>query len=634
MKKKDIISALESADENYILEAGIAGGHFRDSAPERTDCQAGAAPEGSADPILLSGQRRRRPWTAAAAVLLLALACGAAWALLLHYPGGKTGPTPGRNEQLSATLHGPETTATASDVTPTEFVWPTDFPYPSASEMQWLLEHGLSLEDWYRLQQEPNDSIDNRPTSDITPDPELEEALLGLKVGGLYLGQPQAEVLSLYGEPNTRGISDVVQTDGTRRDCWGYRFGEQQGLWIDFVDAGGGFVVNRISSSAELQGEMPLGIRIGMPFDEAEAAFAQSPVIDAVKHREDYNQMNVGTGSMQGSLFAVVTDVNTGRPGLLRLDVSYRDQNENGPHYVNYISLGQLYDDPPEEEIDPETEARQRRFESGEISVWLPTAGIWQGETFRKEEAKTLEMTFAISLPEPWDYDGSDPIAVLDFHTDAVVHLYDEAGHAGIYHLTDRAAFEQGLAAGDPGRGLELWEYGCLGPDVLPAATNPYALAADWNFNYSAGALMEKLIEAVRAKDAEIFTSSDGTVTMFREKGHYVIAGVFAGEEKITSYGRFFEDHTLYDSTVGFPLIDPTPEKLMKMDLNEIRAAYGAPAFETDVNGVSCPCYIASGGYIAVLQTEGGVVTSILLYDGSSETARVIQQEGPGRNTP
>jgi hypothetical protein len=599
VKKKDIVSALESADENYILEAGIAGGHFRDSASEKKGGQDGAAPEGSAEPILLSGQRRRRPWAAAAAVLLLALACGAAWALLLHAPIRKPGPTPGGTEQLSAPRHGPESATAESDVTPTdtEFVWPSETLAP-----------------------------DDATDAEITPDPELEQALLNLKIGGLCLGQPQAEVLALYGEPKTRGASDFVRSDGTKWERWTYHFGDGECLLVDFVDAGvDGFVVDEIICSARLEGEMPLGIQIGMPFDEAEAAFAQSPILNAVKRREDCNRMNVGTGSMQGSLSAVVTDVHTGQPGHLRLDVNYDDQAENGPHYVNCISLGTLYPVPPYETPDPEEQARQRRFESGEITVWLPEDGGWQGKTFRDAEAKALEMAFAISLPEPWDYDGSDPIAVLDFHTDAVVQLYDETGHAGIYHLTDRAAFEQGLAAGDPGRGLELWEYGCLGPDVLPAATNPYALAADWNFNYSVGALMEKLIEAVRAKDAEIFTSSDGTVTMFREKGHYVIAGVFAGEEKITSYGRFFEDHTLYDSTVGFPLIDPTPEKLMKMDLNQIRAAYGAPAFETDVNGVSCPCYIASGGYIAVMQTEGGVVTSILLYDGSSETAKVIQ---------
>ena len=232
-------------------------------------------------------------------------------------------------------------------------------------------------------------------------------------------------------------------------------------------------------------------------------------------------------------------------------------------------------------------------------------------------------MEYAISQPESWDYDGSAPIALLDFHTDAVVQLYDAAGHVGIYHLRDRAAFAQGLAAGDPGRGLELWEYGCLGPNVLPVTLDPYALASDWDLNHSVGAKLRELIEAARAKDAALFVSTDGKVLLFREKGHYVIAVAIPDGEKISAYGEFSEDNTELIRTVDFPMIDPTPEKLMGMDYDALRAAYGEPAFETMVDGVSCPGYVTSGGYLAILRLRDGRVEALELYDHDAEARHV-----------
>lgn len=618
MNLETLLLAIGQAKEEYLREAGekrrTRPAAEADPAPIRRDAiQKEAVPVHQET----APQRRRRQLGLAAAALALVLVSGGAWALLRNgnSPGGALS---GREPPISGELEAitPEPAPLSS-----EYVWPT-------------------------ATREPDDSIDDiSPIPEITPDPELEQALLELKIGGLYLGQPQEEVRALYGEPRYAWDSPIVNPNGTRLDSWSYYFVEDQSLHIDFVDAGDGFVVNQILCAARLEGEMPLGIQIGMPFDEAEAAFAQSPILNAVKHRTDDNLMEFGMGNMEGSLYAVVTDIYTGQPGHLRLDVSYCDQAENGPHYVNHISLGTLYadwvGDDTDPTIDPEARARQDRFESGEITVWLPEDGGWQGQTFQNEEAKAISMEYAISLPESWDYDGSAPIALLDFHTDAVVQLYDAAGHAGIYHLRDRAAFAQGLAAGDPGRGLELWEYGCLGPGVLPVTLDPFAQASDWDLNHAVGAKLQELIAAARAKGAALFVSTDGKVLLFREKGHYVIAGAFAGGEEISAYGEFYEDHTELIRTVDFPMIDPTPEKLMGMDYDELRAMYGEPAFETLVDGVSCPGYVTSGGYLAILRLRDGTVAAMELYDHSDTAMHIAVRRGsvtipyqPGDTTP
>lgn len=596
MNLETLLLAIGQAKEEYLREAGekrrTRPAAEADPAPVRRDAiQKEAVPVHQET----APQRRRRQLGLAAAILALVLVSGGAWALLRsgNSPGGAlSGGEPPISGELEAI---------------------TSEPAPLSSEYVWTTET-----------QAPDDA----GGAEITPDPELEQALLELKIGGLYLGQPQTEVLGLYGEPTERYDLDYVekvQNDGTRRDNWIYRFAAEKSMRIAFVDAGNGFVVNEIDiHGIEFEGDRPLGIYVGQPFEEAEAAFRADPVIGSVMYIDDIVYEKAGTQG--GGITASLTDLETGVQGWLCFGVCYFDYYIEGQHYVQSIHLGSLYPDPPlEQTIDPEQEEINHRFDSNEITVWLAEVDSWQGQSFRDAEAKVLEMTFAISLPEPWDYDGSAPVAVLDFHTDAVVQLYDAAGHAGIFHLRDRAAFEQGLAAGDPGRGLELWEYGCLGPDVLPVTLDPYARAADWDLNHAVGTKLQELIDAARAKDAALFVSTDGKVLLFREKGHYVIAGAFAGGEEISAYGEFYEDHTELIRTVDFPMIDPTPEKLMGMDYDELRAMYGEPAFETLVDGVSCPGYVTSGGYLVILRLRDGKVAALMLYDHSDTAVSVVQ---------
>lgn len=456
------------------------------------------------------------------------------------------------------------------------------------------------------------------PPAVYVNDPERERALLELKIGSLYLGMPEAEVLALYGEPNAKSNSGpVTYSDGNTRISWVYYYGDDAGLSLEMIDAGKGYVVNEIMTSAALEGGLPFGIELGQSLAEAETGLAQCPVLyDA---RQSEYEENIDGGVI--TIYAA-----PGVPGYydrLSLVIGYQHGT------VWSVKLGPLYSDCSiPDEITEEQEELSRRFDSDEISVWLPETDGWQASDYREEEAKLLSAQFSVSLPEPWDYDGSAPVAVVDFHNGYAAALFDEEEHGAVYRVTDRDAFEQGLATGDPLRGLELWEYVRYSNNTLQYSSDPYTFAADWDLPFFVGSRYDHLLPAIREKDVEIFTATSTDLTLFQEKGHYVIAGVFDGGEKITAYGRFFADHTLYDNTRDFPMIDlAEPAKLLGMDLASVKAAYGEPVWEEKQGDETCPCYITNTGYIVILHLDGDTVTAIDLYS-QDPTPTTIRSNG------
>ena len=611
MTAEDILSAMNLADDAYILEAGIAGGLIPQySGIERSpglyrNRESGASRKSKAFPL----------WGAAAAALALILAAGAAWSLLRSPARSGASELSGGDPCLLASEPQPDL-----ETDPAAFVWPADIPYPRTATLQWMEDVGIGQQTYYEMLKTPyynGPEVDPQPAA--APDPALEQALLDLRIGGLYLGQPQEEVFALYGEPASgRAGTDLVYADGTRRDHWTYWFGPEQGLLLDFVDAGDGFILNQILCSADLDGETPLGIRVGQPFDEAEAAFAADPVLGPAMIRRD----GTTERSRWGVLTTVVTDGETGEPGLLRFDVTYHEYDHNGEfdedaaHRVGILCLGRLYPDTGLEP-DPEQEEKNLRFSSGEISVWLPEGNGWQETLYREEEAKVLEMQFTIMEFEPWDYDGSAPIAMVDFRNGTAAAIFDEAEHGAIYRVTDRAAFERGLTEGEPLRGLELWEYVQLTPDTLRYVRDPYTISGDWDLNYGVEAPMDKLITTLKEKGLILFLSYDGRTVLFREKKRYVMAYAYGEDEKITGYACFFADHRMdYVAGTNVPLIElEDPAKLLGLRLEDVTALCGAPTFETNADGTACPGYLTFSGCVLVLHLDGGKVTSIDLYD-------------------
>ncbi|MBR4193727.1 MAG: hypothetical protein IKQ54_05305, partial [Oscillospiraceae bacterium] len=446
------------------------------------------------------------------------------------------------------------------------------------------------------------------PPAVYVNDPEREQAMLALRIGGLYLGMPEAELLALCGEPDAKSnVGPVTYDDGNARITWAYYRTEDTGLSLELIDAGDGYVVNEIRTTAALEGGLPFGMEFGQSLAEAEAALAQCPVL------YDARQNSYDEKTDEGLIVIYAAPGNPGYYDRLSLVIVYR-------HDVIWsIKLGPLYADCelPDENLKDQEEIN-RRFDSGEISVWLPEGSGWQGSDYREEEAKLLSAQFSVSLPEPWEYDGSAPVAVLDFHNGYAAALFDEQEHGAVYRVTDRDAFEKGLAQGDPLRGLELWEYGRFAPNTMLYVSDPELVSADWDFNYNVDAPMDKLLSALEKKDAILFRASDDRTVLFREKKHYVLAYAYGENERITGYARFFEDHSM-DIVAGYkvPLIElDEPARLLGMKLDAVKAAWGEPCFETVVNGRSCPGYLTLSGYVVVLHPgNDSTVTEIELYD-------------------
>ena len=446
------------------------------------------------------------------------------------------------------------------------------------------------------------------PPAVYANDPEREQAMLALRIGGLYLGMPEAELLALCGEPDAKSnVGPVTYDDGNTRITWVYYRTEDTGLSLELIDAGDGYVVNEIRTTAALEGGLPFGMEFGQSLAEAEAALAQCPVLYNARQNSYDEKTDEGL---------IVVYAAPGNPGFfdrLSLEIGYR-------HDVIWsIKLGPLYADCelPDENLKDQEEIN-RRFDSNEITVWLPDGAGWQGQTWTEEEAKVIWAQLSVALPEPWEYDGSDPIAVLDFHNGYATAFFDEQAHGAVYRVTDRAAFEAGLSSGNPLRGLELWEYGQFAPNTTQFVRDPEQVSADWDLNYAVDAPMKKLLAALETKNTILFRASDDRTVLFREKKHYVMAYAYGENEKITGYARFFEDHSM-DIVAGYkvPLIElDEPAGLLGMKLDAVKAAWGEPCFETVVNGTSCPGYLTLSGYVVVLHpnTESAVV-EIELYD-------------------
>lgn len=446
------------------------------------------------------------------------------------------------------------------------------------------------------------------PPAVYVNDPEREQAMLALRIGGLYLGMPEAELLALCGEPDAKSnVGPVTYDDGNTRITWAYYRTEDTGLSLELIDAGDGYVVNEINTTAALEGGLPFGMEFGQSLAEAEAALAQCPVL------YDARQNSYDEKTDEGLIVVYAAPGNPGYFDRLSLVIGYR-------HDVIWsIKLGPLYADCelPDENLKDQEEIN-RRFDSNEITVWLPDGAGWQGQTWTEEEAKVIWAQLSVVLPEPWEYDGSDPIAVLDFHNGYAAALFDEQAHGAVYRVMDRAAFEAGLSSGGPLRGLKLWEYGQFAPNTTQFVKDPEQVSADWDLNYNVDAPMKKLLAALETKNTILFRASDDRTVLFREKKHYVMAYAYGENEKITGYARFFEDHSM-DIVAGYkvPLIElDEPAGLLGMKLDAVKAAWGEPCFETVVNGTSFPGYLTLSGYVVVLHpnTES-VVVEIELYD-------------------
>ena len=621
MNPQEFLIGLNQAEDRWVKQAGVAGGHLNPEAEALSDSVIE-----SAHVIRADTRKPRSVWLGLAASLALVAAAGSAWLLLRNAkPLGEGVITPGSVTHMSSPVSSDEGLAPTED-----FTWPQDYPYPNPDTLAWLEEKGISLQTYYKIiTQDPFPSDPERSApSAITPDPALEQALLELEIGGLRLGMTREQVYELYGEPTNPGGESELLADGTRRNNWSYYFGEGQSLLLDFVDPGDGYILDQILCSAQLERGLPLGIQIGQDFDQAEAAIRADPILGPVLKRSE-EDLRFGDdkelGHLSGSLDVLLRDVNTGDPGLLRFHVGYTDRNENGPHFVGGLSLGPLYPAPPYTEPTPEEKEKSERFNTDQVTIWSQEDGAWLPTDWNGSEAKAIYTRFSIEELSPWDYDGSEPLILVDFHNGTAAAVFDRQGHGAIYRLQDRVAWLQGMAAGKPLQGVELWEYVQLPAGTLQVLEDPEAFSSDWSLRDNVGDSIQPLLDTVEEKGLLLFRSSDSNTILYREKGHYVMAYAYGDDRKITGYATFREDHSR-DLIAGkeVPLVElDRPEKLPGMDLAAVKKLLGAPSFETEINGERCLGYLSFSGYVVVLHCQDGLVTTVELYD-QSPTPRIL----------
>ena len=341
--------------------------------------------------------RRLRPWLAAAACLALAVGIFAAGRLAK--PDGKPEAVP----------QGPS-------------------PYEAAEE---------------EPMQGPGKSDRTEPSADA-------QAILDYRIGGMYLGMPQQEVLERFGEPQGRNnLGPVVYEDGSVHETWDYKLTDDPDLMFDFsvsfADKGDGFVVNEIYVGHDCGLELPHGIRLGMSDAELRAVWPE------ITEEATYDA-DAGGGEANGIAYRMTAYSQFN--GVQRFNVDLK----NGA--VCYVYLGPYYEWPPWD-LDAPAPEEPYDFSSGEITVWRRTDSGWEAVQRTEHGAKLLETIFSIEELVPLERDPDGVRYVVDFQNGTVclVCAPAEGVTAGMNHppeawgevcrLEDRDAFDASLAAGE-----------------------------------------------------------------------------------------------------------------------------------------------------------------------------------------
>ena len=301
----------------------------------------------------------------------------------------------------------------------------------------------------------PNEAAEDGPgegpAKSDWPEPNADaQTILDYRIGGLYLGMPQQEVLDLLGEPTDRSKGDpVILEDGSARDTWWYkRSGDPERLsdfQVHFADAGEGWVVNEISVYNDVDLSLPHGIRIGMTQDELLSVWPE------VTAEAAYNA-DAGGGVENGNAYSMTSYTQSNGVQWFNVDL------KNGA--VCSVYLGPYYKEPPWD-LDAPTPEEPYSFSSGEITVWRRTDSGWEAVRKTERGAKLLETVFSIEELVPLERDPDEIRYVADFQNGTVCLVcppvegvtagpnHPPEAWGGVYRLEDRDAFEASMAAGD-----------------------------------------------------------------------------------------------------------------------------------------------------------------------------------------
>ena len=276
------------------------------------------------------------------------------------------------------------------------------------------------------------------------------QTILDYRIGGLYLGMPQQEVLALLGEPTDRSKGDpVILEDGSARDTWWYKRSDDperlSDFQVQFADKGDGWVVNEIVVYNDFALSLPHGIRLGMSDAELRAVWPE--ITEDATYDAD-----AGGGEENGVAYRMTSYSQSNGVQWFNVDL------KNGA--VCYVYMGPYYEWPPWD-LDAPAPEEPYDFSSGEITVWRRTDSGWEAVRKTEHGAKLLETIFSIEDLVPLERDPDEVRYVVDFQNGTVCLVCPPAegvtagpnhppeAWGGVYRLEDRDAFEASMAAGD-----------------------------------------------------------------------------------------------------------------------------------------------------------------------------------------
>ena len=242
------------------------------------------------------------------------------------------------------------------------------------------------------------------------------------RIGDLYLGMTENELIQLLGEPKEISNSGVVIDEyGYRRICWWYDLGSDNiqyraDVQLELIDCGDGFFINTIYLLPEAELTLLSGIRIGSSSGDVERAY---PKIERDEAGSGYN-----IGGLSGLRFYM--------------------ENET----VKNIELGSLIPYPPEV-LDKSPEPLPYDFASEHITVYVKSEDSWTAEELNGwEVCKPIEVIMGIEDLTELESVPLQPMYYLDFHNGTLAVLYGSDESGSIYTLSDSGGFQEALLSG------------------------------------------------------------------------------------------------------------------------------------------------------------------------------------------
>ena len=268
---------------------------------------------------------------------------------------------------------------------------------------------------------------DQKEREESEADPAVADFLENLTIGSLYLGMPEAEVLSALGEPQERSES-FMDTDGITRMSFFYKLGDspewRNDLTVTLADNGTGYLVDSlygnqdcglaINQTITMGGDVSQITALGLPFTEETS---QEQAVDE-------------NGELKDTVEYHYYSLNAGNRGL---SIEVKDGIVFGFNYGTYYPG-------PDLSMDDGSYEPPYLMSGDPITVYARQEDGWREIELTGQDAKRLEVILNIEELLPGD-DLRRPQYVIDFHSGTVASLCGNDDGGAVYTCPEGVAF-------------------------------------------------------------------------------------------------------------------------------------------------------------------------------------------------